>query len=583
MKQGELSLRISSFPLQRVFDIVQGGRYAFDQKQVALRVEPTDLKVKADEALTLFMINTLADNARKFTPEGGEVQVRAVEREDAVEVQVRDTGCGLSDQDVCTLNHSKVYDGTRIGPATQDGKGFGFGLMNCRGIIEKYKKMSSLFSCCTFGVESEEGKGSVFFFRLPRVLSLLCFLLSSLSSMANSMAYYDSLYRCNLEGRYAEAVFYGEDALRSIDERLVLRDRNSAAVPWEIRAWEQGDSLDFLLIRGLRNELALAALALHDWPLYRYNNRIYTQLQKLANQDPSLPEYCRKLEESHRDGRLLLIFTILFIAAALALAYKLFINRQLATGQDIEQKLVAWEEKQKREQEEHIHRLEDAIAKTEYEENRLHVQNQVLDNCLSTLKHESMYYPSRIRQLAEQLTDEDIPALDELATYYHHIYTILCSQADEQVGQPGFKRQALPVDELAGQMQRIFRRLLRRQGGEVEWGVHEIPDVKVWCDQVLIEVLLTQLFSFMLSGASRLEVCCSEQDRFVDFALKHYGQTMSSTVLLQLFSASNPNIPLQIAKQVIREHDIYTGNPGLRLYAQEETQGYAVHFTLLKQ
>ena len=27
--------------------------------------------VKADRALTLFMINTLAENARKYTPEGG--------------------------------------------------------------------------------------------------------------------------------------------------------------------------------------------------------------------------------------------------------------------------------------------------------------------------------------------------------------------------------------------------------------------------------------------------------------------------------------------------------------------------------
>ena len=33
--------------------------------------------VKADRALTLFMINTLAENARKYTPEGGTIKVYA--------------------------------------------------------------------------------------------------------------------------------------------------------------------------------------------------------------------------------------------------------------------------------------------------------------------------------------------------------------------------------------------------------------------------------------------------------------------------------------------------------------------------
>lgn len=582
MKQGELSLRISSFPLQRLFDIVQGGRYAFDQKRITLRVEATESRVKADEVLTLFMINTLADNARKFTPEGGEVQIRAIEREDYVEVQVQDTGCGLSEHDVELLNNNKVYDTSHIGAGNQEGKGFGFGLMNCRGIIEKYKKLSSLFACCAFGVESKEGRGSTFFFRLPRILGLLLVFWAN-SSMANPMALYDSVYQCNLEGRYAEAVLYGEGALKGVDERLLLCDSNTTSVPWEVEAWQQGVPLDYLLIRGVRNELALAALALNDWPLYRYNNRIYTQLQKFANEDPSLPEYCRKLEESHRNGRLLLVFSLLFIGAALTLAYKLFINRQLASGLDIEQKLVNWENEQMRLQEERIHQLEDAIAKTEYEENRLYVQNQVLDNCLSILKHESMYYPSRIRQLAERLNDEDIPDLDELVAYYHHIYTILCSQADKQVEQPGFKRQALSVSDLASMLQHLVLRWSKKQNREVRLNLEEMPEAKVWCDPVLMEVLLVQLVTYLFSTASRLEMRCSVQDRFADFALKNPTHTLDNEVLHQLFSASTSNIPLQIAKQVIREHDIYTGNPGLRLYAAAEGEGFTIHFTLLKQ
>ena len=41
----------------------------------------------------------------------------------------------------------------------KENKGSGFGLMNCKGIIEKYKKTNELFRGCVFDVESELGKG----------------------------------------------------------------------------------------------------------------------------------------------------------------------------------------------------------------------------------------------------------------------------------------------------------------------------------------------------------------------------------------------------------------------------------------
>ena len=39
--------------------------------------------------------------------------------------------------------------------------------MNCKGIIEKYRKTNDLFKVCLFNVESGLGKGSRFYFRLP--------------------------------------------------------------------------------------------------------------------------------------------------------------------------------------------------------------------------------------------------------------------------------------------------------------------------------------------------------------------------------------------------------------------------------
>ena len=65
-------------------------------KGVELNVESTEAVVKADRVLTLFMLNTLADNARKFTDREGRVNVSATQTNDYVEIAVEDTGMGMT-------------------------------------------------------------------------------------------------------------------------------------------------------------------------------------------------------------------------------------------------------------------------------------------------------------------------------------------------------------------------------------------------------------------------------------------------------------------------------------------------------
>ena len=175
MKQGSLSLNIETFELKELFELLRKGNRAFEMKQLSLEVEPTDTCVKADKALTLFMINTLAENARKYTQQRGTVKIYALQKEDYVEISVEDNGCGLSVEDVKHIVGEKVYDSKAIGmnDATDreelmKSKGSGFGLMNCKGIIEKYRKTNELFKVCLFNVASSLGKGSRFYFRLPK-------------------------------------------------------------------------------------------------------------------------------------------------------------------------------------------------------------------------------------------------------------------------------------------------------------------------------------------------------------------------------------------------------------------------------
>lgn len=77
----------------------------------------------------------------------------------------------------------------------------------------------------------------------------------------------------------------------------------------------------------------------------------------------------------------------------------------------------------------------DELNRRQYEADMLHVCNSVLDNCLSTLKHETMYYPSRIRQLVEA-TPFDQEALEEVVSYYKSLYSILSRQALRQTDKP---------------------------------------------------------------------------------------------------------------------------------------------------
>ena len=51
---------------------------------------------------------------------------------------------------------------------------------------------------------------------------------------------------------------------------------------------------------------------------------------------------------------------------------------------------------------ERIRLLEEQLGRSELEDERLHLSNSTLDNSLSTLKHETMYYPSRMALLLEE-------------------------------------------------------------------------------------------------------------------------------------------------------------------------------------
>ena len=106
---------------------------------------------------------------------------------------------------------------------------------------------------------------------------------------------------------------------------------------------------------------------------------------------------------------------------------------------------------------------DDELRRAELENNNLHVSNAVLDNCLSTLKHETMYYPSRIQQLLDQ---GDMESVSEVVSYYRELYGLLSQQAMNQVEGVRLHLQQFDNGILGDKNLIAFLfEILRKQGG----------------------------------------------------------------------------------------------------------------------
>ena len=391
MKQGTLSLNIETFSLNELFELLGKGRRAFEMKNQKLEIEPTTVMVKADRALTLFMINTLAENARKYTPEGGTIKVYARITEDAyVEISVEDNGRGISEEDVAYIIGEKVYDSRVIGmknaadpEVLKENKGSGFGLMNCKGIIEKYKKTNDLFRGCVFDVESELGKGSRFYFRLPSGVRkamgvlLLCLLLPlgmvsclhdpippMLQDGDSIVVVMDSAYEDLLDvaSDYANAAYFAnvdenyELALQYIDSAMLFLNEHyekyarpdrphrymklvGEGTPAEISWWNELFDSDYHVILDIRNEASVAFLALKQLDAYSYNNSAFTDLYKLQGEDQTLEAYCRQLERSNTNKTVGIILCFVLLIVSLVGYYFLYMRKRLQNRLNLEQVL----------------------------------------------------------------------------------------------------------------------------------------------------------------------------------------------------------------------------------------------------
>ncbi len=753
MRQGEMNLQVESFSLSSLFAIIEKSRQLLESRGIALTVGDGTPVVKADKALTLFMINTLVDNAAKFTPAGGEVTVECVEGEDYVEVAVADSGIGISQNDIDRILNEKVYDAASIGrdngsmPAKS--KGGGFGLMNCKGIIEKYRKTDAVFSVCSMNIRSRNGGGSRFSFRLPKGVMrcvMLLLMLLPCSSMATDTlfgevrCYADSVYSCNTHGNYAEAFVQASKAFTLLNryymqeiggsDTLVMSGEGYAELKW----WREGLFPEHLTedifynILDMRNELAVASLALQEWQSYRYNNYICSTLYRLVDEDKAVAAQYERTREA-LNLRTAFIGISFFVSLVLLLYFLIAYLRHTVIGKANERmvqstnlrllELVArssqstpQEMLQAMANEIHsslgermcirqvalllrderlavaapvpfprgradvylhgvvddgepfvsadsllrvlplyatvagdevlvgaiefvterplskneavgvelvarfvasiayhrtvrvansymtLEEIEEETERLKYEENRLHVQNMVMDNCLSVIKHETVYYPSRVRELAQKTlaaTDGrsgNIAAMCELMDYYNSVFGILSNCAKRELDTMCFNLTETRVEQFFNAAATYAARCAKRRGVKLSL-VYEPTGACVKVDPELVAYLFEVLVDAALKEEKdgTLLLRATDTGDVVRIELVDNRRTLPSDEIVELFTPSRYNIGARnglcgmeylVAKEIVRMHEDYTGRHGSRVEARSDVEGLVILFTLPK-
>jgi two-component system sensor histidine kinase/response regulator len=115
------------------------------------------LDVSADVQMIKTVLRNLINNAIKYTNNNGKIKVSAIKRGQFIEVSIQDTGIGIPQKMQEELFNKQEFHSTE---GTNHEQGTGLGLLLCMEFIELHGGQIRFIS--------EPGKGSTFFFTLPK-------------------------------------------------------------------------------------------------------------------------------------------------------------------------------------------------------------------------------------------------------------------------------------------------------------------------------------------------------------------------------------------------------------------------------
>jgi signal transduction histidine kinase len=155
-------MRLSVQPVDAaevLHDVAELYEDVAEDKGVSLDVAATGVvMVAADRNRLRQVMANLVDNAVKYTPAGGRVTLRAVEREEVGVLEVEDTGPGIGADE-----QDRIWDRLYRGDQSRSARGLGLGLSLVRAIATAHHGRAE--------VVSSPGRGSTFSVSLPKAAS----------------------------------------------------------------------------------------------------------------------------------------------------------------------------------------------------------------------------------------------------------------------------------------------------------------------------------------------------------------------------------------------------------------------------
>jgi len=160
LKKGSFSFTPEEFSLSTIVseNIEQINKRVLQKGITLINKVPEEQKVFVDGRMVNSILGNLLSNAVKFTRKEGEVTIKSktINNNNMLEISVADTGIGMSDSFIKKL--FKIDE--KVGRKGTEGEpSSGLGLLLCKEFVEKHGGK--------IWVESEEEKGSTFYFTLP--------------------------------------------------------------------------------------------------------------------------------------------------------------------------------------------------------------------------------------------------------------------------------------------------------------------------------------------------------------------------------------------------------------------------------
>ncbi len=159
IERGKINLKPEIITVQsQVLETLSSLRHKLEEKSQNLRTNlPEDpLEAYADPSRVVQVLTNLVSNAWKYTPEGGEISVRAYPKNGQICVEVTDTGIGISKDEQSKLFTQFFRSESAV---VREQTGWGLGLSVTQQLIN--------IMGGEIGFNSQLDEGSTFWFTLP--------------------------------------------------------------------------------------------------------------------------------------------------------------------------------------------------------------------------------------------------------------------------------------------------------------------------------------------------------------------------------------------------------------------------------